>query len=105
MTNQLTDLNNHLFSQLERLGNSELDQESLEREVKRSSAIVNVSEQVINNAKIALDAAALVAKHGVGQWENMLPAIDGKPSAPEGRAKVPKTPVASVPNYSNETIV
>lgn len=73
MKNKLTDLNDHLFAQLERLGNKELDDEGIESEVKRTNAIVNISEQVINNAKIALDAAELVAKHGVGKWENMLP--------------------------------
>lgn len=77
----LTDLNNHLFAQLERLGDEKLNQEDIEREVKRTNAIVDVSEQVINNARIALDAAELVAKHGVGKWEDMLPPVEGKPTS------------------------
>jgi hypothetical protein len=82
MKNKLTDLNNHLFAQLERLGDESLDQESLEREVQRTQSIVSVSEQIINNAQIALNAAELVAKHGCGNWENMLPGVEGKPNPP-----------------------
>lgn len=82
MKNKLADLNDHLFAQLERLGDKKLDQEGIEREVIRTDAIVNVSEQIINNAQIALNAAELVAKHGIGKWEDMLPAIEGKPSSP-----------------------
>lgn len=82
MKNKLTDLNDHLFAQLERLGEEGLDQEKLELEVQRTNSIVNISEQVINNAQLALSAAELVAKHGVGNWENMLPLVDGKPKPP-----------------------
>jgi hypothetical protein len=83
MGNELSDLNNHLFAQLERLGNKTLDQDGMEQEVRRTNAIVSISEQIIDNAKVALDAAALVAKHGVGRWEDMLPAVDGKPKSPK----------------------
>ncbi len=82
MTSNLSDLNNHLFSQLERLGDKSLDQEGVEREVRRTNAIVSVSEQIIDNARVALDAAELVAKHGVGKWEDMLPPVENKPQSP-----------------------
>jgi hypothetical protein len=82
MKNKLTDLNNHLFAQLERLGDEELDKDSMEKEVVRTKAIVDVAEQIISNAQIALSAAELVAKHGAGNWEVMLPMVDGKPKPP-----------------------
>lgn len=82
MKNKLTDLNDHLFAQLERLSDEALDQEGLDREVQRTNSIVSVSEQIINNAHIALNAAELVAKHGCGNWENMLPGVEGKPKPP-----------------------
>lgn len=82
MKNKLTDLNDHLFAQLERLGDEGLSSEKLEQEVQRTNSIVIVSEQIIDNAQLALRAAELVAKHGVGNWENMLPLVDGKPKPP-----------------------
>lgn len=82
MKNKMADLNDHLFAQLERLSDESLDQEGLDKEVQRTSSIVSVSEQIINNAQVALNAAELVAKHGCGNWENMLPNIEGKPKPP-----------------------
>lgn len=82
MKNKLTDLNDHLFAQLERLGEEDLTAEQLEIEAKRTASIVSISEQVLDNAQVALKAAELVAHHGVGQWENMLPMVEGKPKAP-----------------------
>lgn len=82
MKNKLTDLNDHLFAQLERLGEENLTTEQIETEVARTDAIVSLSEQVINNAGVALKAAELVAKHGRGNWEGMLPMVDGKPATP-----------------------
>ena len=96
MKNKLTDLNDHLFAQLERLSDETLDQEGLEREVKRTDSIIGVSEQIISNAQIALNAAELVAKHGCGNWEDMLPGVEGKPKPP-GIEHKPKA--NSVPDY------
>ncbi len=89
MKNKLNDLNDHLFAQLERLSDKTLDQEGLDKEVQRTNSIVSVSEQIISNAQIALNAAELVAKHGCGNWENMLPNMEGKPNPPmlENKAK------------------
>ena len=50
MKNRLIDLNNHLFSQLERLSEEGLTTEQIENEVKRTDAIVAVSEQLIRNS-------------------------------------------------------
>ena len=46
MKNKLTDLNNHLFAQMERLSEEGMDVEKIELEVKRTDAIVDVAEQV-----------------------------------------------------------
>lgn len=53
--NKMEDLRNHLFAALERLGDEELTPEELDREVKRSQAIGNVAQQVIQSAKIEVD--------------------------------------------------
>lgn len=64
MKNKLTDLNNHLFAQLERLADEDLDADAIEREVKRADAIVEVSDQVLRIADTSLKAARLFAEHG-----------------------------------------
>lgn len=56
MKNKLSDLNNHLFAQLERLGNENLKGEELANEIDRSNAITSVAKEVISNARLVLDA-------------------------------------------------
>ena len=64
MKNKLSDLNNHLFAQLERLGDEELSEEQIEKESKRAAAIVSVADQIVRNADLQLKAAALLANNG-----------------------------------------
>ncbi|MAX71825.1 MAG: hypothetical protein CMC76_12140 [Flavobacteriaceae bacterium] len=55
--NTLSDLNNHLFAQLERLGDEDLTQEDLQKEIERAKAINGVAKNIIDNAKTALEGA------------------------------------------------
>lgn len=64
MKNKLADLNNHLFAQMERLSEEGITPEKIEAEVKRTGAIVDVSDQILRNADLHLKAAALIADHG-----------------------------------------
>lgn len=64
MKNKLSDLNNHLFAQIERLGDEDLDSEQIEKEAKRGEAIVAVADQIIRNADLQFKAANLLANHG-----------------------------------------
>lgn len=56
MKNTLGDLNNHLFAQLERLGDEDLKGEALAEEIKRSSAVTEIAEQIISNGALVLKA-------------------------------------------------
>ena len=56
MKNKLSDLNNHLFAQLERLGDEGLEGEKLAQEVERSRAITSVAREIILNGKLVLEA-------------------------------------------------
>ncbi len=64
MKNKLSDLNNHLFAQLERLGDEDLDADQIEKEAKRADAITEVADQIIRNADLQFKAAVLLANHG-----------------------------------------
>ena len=56
MRNTLTDLNNHLFAQLERLRDEDLKGEELKEELQRSSAVSKVAQNIINNGSLVLQA-------------------------------------------------
>lgn len=56
MQNKLSDLNNHLFAQLERLGDEELSGERLAEEIERSKAVTYVAMQIISSGSLALKA-------------------------------------------------
>jgi hypothetical protein len=92
MKNRLIDLNNHLFSQLERLTEEGLSGEQIEQEVRRADAVVAVSEQIIRNADTALKAASLVANHGdkmrpmLSQFFRQPPALESE-KKPDGDGK------------------
>ena len=53
MRNTLSDLNNHLFEQLERLNDEDLSEEQLDRELRRSEGMTKVAEQIIRNGELA----------------------------------------------------
>lgn len=77
MKNKLTDLNDHLFAQLERLSDEDMTQEQLDQEVSRANAIVAVSDKIVAGADLQLKAAKLYAEHGA-YIEKRLPMIGGK---------------------------
>jgi hypothetical protein len=74
MKNKLTDLNNHLFAQLERLSDEDLTGEQIGEEVKRADAVVAVADQIVRNADLQLKAVTILANHGarVSQHLTML---------------------------------
>ncbi|UFW71221.1 MULTISPECIES: hypothetical protein [unclassified Bradyrhizobium] len=63
--NRLTDLNDHLFAQLERLGSEDLTAEQIETEVKRGNAVVAVADQILRHATLQVQAAKIISDHGL----------------------------------------
>lgn len=75
MKNKLTDLNNHLFAQLERLGDEGLSEDELKNEIARSKAMSGLASSVVSNARLALDAQIAVGdKIRTAQVPEMLEA-------------------------------
>ncbi len=56
MRNTLGDLNNHLFVQLERLGDEELTGEKLIEEINRARSVTLVASKIIQNGSLVLEA-------------------------------------------------
>ncbi|MCX4187185.1 hypothetical protein [Methylophaga sp. OBS4] len=64
MKNKITDLNDHLFAQLERLGDERLKGDDLKAEIDRGKAITGIADKVISNAGLALEAHKLQLEYG-----------------------------------------
>ncbi len=56
MKNNLTDLKNYLFEQIERVNDDSLTDEELDKEIKRSKAVTEASKTIVDIAKTQLDA-------------------------------------------------
>lgn len=65
MENKLTDLNNILFEQIERLNDDDLHGEALKQQIKRSQAIERVAGMIIANANTVLKAEKLKMEYAM----------------------------------------
>ncbi len=54
---KLSDLNNHLFAELERLGDEDLKGEELREEIGRAKAVTCVAAKIVQNGELVLEAA------------------------------------------------
>lgn len=64
MKNKIGDLNDHLFAAMERLSDEALTAEELDREVRRSRAIVAVADKITANHDTAIKATRMIAEYG-----------------------------------------
>lgn len=76
MKNKLTDLNDHLFCEIERLGDEELTGEELKNEIARAESIANVADKIIANGTLILKAN-LAASREIG-IVNLPRMLDGR---------------------------
>lgn len=51
MKNKISDLRDHMFATLERLGNEDLSEEDLKKEISRAQAISEVGKVIVESAK------------------------------------------------------
>ena len=66
MKNTLADLNNHLFEALERLNDEDLDEEGIDRELKRTDGMTKIAEQIIKNGELAYKTMVHMDEYGYG---------------------------------------
>jgi hypothetical protein len=78
MKNRLTDLNNILFAQLERLTSEDLTPEEIKSEIARCGSVVDLADKIVDNAKLQLDAVKFASM--AGDMRQQLPASLGLPS-------------------------
>ena len=64
MKNTLSDLNNYLFEQMERLNDDSLTDEQLQKEIVRSKAVTTVAQTIVNNATLALNTMKQIYEQG-----------------------------------------
>jgi hypothetical protein len=84
MKNKLSDLNDHLFAQMERLSEEDLTSDQLELESKRAASMVSVADQIISNATLTYNAAKFAAEHG-DRFRPALSTLLGKSVTVEGK--------------------
>ena len=79
MKNRLTDLNDILFAQLERLTDESLSADEIGREVERTQSVVSVADRIVDNARLQLDAAKLISANGGTRLPAMMALTNGAP--------------------------
>lgn len=75
MKNTMMDLNNHLFEQIERLMDDDLD---IDTEIKRSKALEGLADKAIANAKLSLEAEQFVQDYGYRQKAELPAMLESK---------------------------
>lgn len=64
MKNKISDLRDHMFATLERLGNEDLSPEDLNKEISRAQAISEIGKVIVESAKTEVMYAKLTGKRG-----------------------------------------
>ena len=73
MKNTLTDLNNYLFEQLERLNDDGLTEEQLERELRKTDATTKIAEKIIANGELAFKTMKHMDGYGYNVKDRHMP--------------------------------
>lgn len=68
----MVDLNNHLFEQMERLNDDDLKGDDFEREITRAKAMSGIASQIIQNARVSVEAAKAFNEGLIKKFPPML---------------------------------
>jgi hypothetical protein len=72
MKNRLSDLNNHLFAQIERLSDESIQGDALEREIVRSNAVGRISKEIISAHQLVLNAKIAISEYQLKDTDKLL---------------------------------
>lgn len=84
MKNKLTDLNDHLFAQIERLADEDLTPEEINSECRRAIAMVAVADQIIRGAAVSLQVAKMVSDFDGSDPRPYLPVVERRADLAKG---------------------
>ncbi|MGF7419842.1 hypothetical protein [Providencia rettgeri] len=65
MKNNLEDLHNHLFAQLERLSDEELKGDQLKEEINRAKAVSEIASSIVENGKLAITVKRMLGDNEI----------------------------------------
>jgi len=92
--NRLKDLNEHLFAQLERLGEAELskpqNREQLQLEIDRSKAVSGIARDIVSSGSLALKVLKAHNEAEIGTVPEALLVEDSQPALPGDFSRVPE---------------
>lgn len=71
MRNKLTDLNDYLFEQIERINDDSLNEDELNKEIKKAEAIQGIAETIIKNGELQFKAVMKAADLGIINQDQM----------------------------------
>lgn len=71
MKNNLSDVNNYLFEELERLNDDETldDENSFKKEIQRAKAVSSICSTIVANANLILSAKKYADEFGINESE------------------------------------
>jgi hypothetical protein len=72
MKNRLSDLNNHLFCQLERLSDEAITGDKLAQEINRSNAVGRISKEIISAHQLVLNAKIAISEYQLKDTDKLL---------------------------------
>lgn len=85
MKNKIDDVRDHLFAQLERLGDESLEGDALRNEIQRAKAVREVADSIIGSAKAETDRMRLVHDTGIKSGTALMQSVERMtPALPEG---------------------
>lgn len=88
MKNKLTDLNNYLFEQIERINDDSLSDEELDKQIKKSEQINALAETIIRDGELQYKAAMKAAEYGVLNQKQMIFLLSDKNGVPQNEKEV-----------------